>query len=205
MYAGIPSGLLNTQYLGSYCNLFVMIHAPICFGCSDEEIKSIRFFIMGDDNSTFIHWPIIKVQLFVTYLHDFAESKYVMILNEKISITTDQRQNIQTLSYICNFGRPTRPIDKFITQLCHPEHGYVDKHMSVRTIGIAYASCAQDYPFYLFCKDVFHIPPICGTSYSTKNHEDKEIHTRRLLTSWRNTIFSFKTWIFHIHADSRWN
>lgn len=35
-------------------------------------------------------------------------------------------------------------------------HGYTDKFMSARAIGIAYASCRQDYTsFYLFCKDVF--------------------------------------------------
>lgn len=28
--------------------------------------------------------------------------------------------------------------------------------MSARAIGISYASCTQDYTFYLFCKDVFY-------------------------------------------------
>jgi len=28
--------------------------------------------------------------------------------------------------------------------------------MSARANGIAYASCAQDYTFYLFCQDVFY-------------------------------------------------
>lgn len=155
-YAGIPSGLLNTQYLDSYCNLFVMVHALKAFNSTDEEIKQIRFFIMGDDNSAFTHWPITKTQAFVKFLKTFAEERYGMKLNEKKSITTDQRQNIHSIVYLY-FGNPTRPLDKLLAQLCYPEHGYVNKHMSARAIGIAYASCAQDYTFYFFCIDVFHI------------------------------------------------
>lgn len=80
-----------------------------------------------------------------------------MKINLDKSIVTDQRQYIQTLSYQCNFGRPKRPVDKLIAQLCFPEHGYADKFMSARAIGIAYASCGYDYTFYLFCKDVYNI------------------------------------------------
>lgn len=77
-YAGIPSGLLNTQYLDSYCNLFVMIHALIEFGASPEEILKMRFFIMGDDNSAFLHWPLTKTQQFIAFLADFAHERYNM-------------------------------------------------------------------------------------------------------------------------------
>lgn len=46
--SGIPSGMLNTQYLDSYCNIFVIVHALLEFGIGVDEIKTIRFFIMGD-------------------------------------------------------------------------------------------------------------------------------------------------------------
>jgi len=156
MFAGIPSGMLNTQYLDSYCNLFVMIHAMIEFGIPSNEIKEIRLFIMGDDNSAFTNWPLTKTQQFIKFLSDFARTKYNMKLNLDKTVTTAERQHIQTLSYECNFGSPIRPIGKLLAQLCYPEHGHTDKTMSARAIGIAYASCAQDYTFYLFCKDVYH-------------------------------------------------
>lgn len=155
--AGVPSGMLNTQYLDSYCNLFVMIHALLRFGCSPDEIRQIRFFIMGDDNSAFTHWPLTKAQKFVEFLESFALEHYGMTLNLNKSVITDNRQYIQTLSYECNFGPPRRPLGKLIAQLCYPEHGRVDKYMSMRAIGIAYASCGQDYTFYLFCKDVYNL------------------------------------------------
>lgn len=155
-YAGIPSGMLNTQYLDSYCNLLVMIHAMREFGISHDEIRAIRFFIMGDDNFAFTQWPISKVQRFVEFLETFAYDKYHMTLNLKKTVVTDQRQDKQTLSYECNFGYPRRPIAKLLAQLCYPEHGHVDKYMSMRAIGIAYASCGQNRQFYELCKDVFH-------------------------------------------------
>lgn len=155
--ARIPSGLLNTQYLDSYSNLFVMIHALSEFGIQPDEIKRIRFFIMGDDNSAFTHWPLTRVQQFISFLSKFARSKYGMIINTNKSITTDQRQYIQTLSYECNFGFPRRPMDKLIAQLCYPEHGHAAKYMSMRAIGIAYASCGQDLTFYQFCKDIYQM------------------------------------------------
>lgn len=155
-YAGIPSGLLNTQYLDSYCNIFVMIHALLEFGATSDEILKMRFFIMGDDNSAFLHWSLTKTQQFITFLAEFALQRYNMKINLAKSITTDQRQHIQTLSYECNFGTPCRQIDKLLAQLCYPEHGPIDKYMSARAIGIAYASCGQDPTFYDFCRDVFY-------------------------------------------------
>lgn len=155
-FAGIPSGLLNTQYLDSYCNLFVIIHAMLDFGITPTEILQVRFFIMGDDNSIFTHWPITKLQMFSIHLERFAKTRYNMKLNIAKTVVTDSRQHIQTLSYECNFGSPRRPIGKLLAQLCYPEHGHIDKYMSMRAIGIAYASCGQDRTFYNLCKDVFN-------------------------------------------------
>lgn len=104
--------MLNTQYLDSYCNLFVIIHAMLDFGICPDEIRSIRFYIMGDDNSAFTHWPLTKTQRFVEHLSTFASTKHNMKLNLNKTVTTAERHNIQTRSYTCNFGNPTRPIDK---------------------------------------------------------------------------------------------
>nr|QQO81404.1 RNA-dependent RNA polymerase [Soybean thrips partiti-like virus 8] len=153
--AGIPSGLLNTQYLDSYCNLFIMIDALIEFGCTDAEITQIRLFVMGDDNVGFTNWSLPRLESFVDFLEDYALKRYHMILSRKKSIVTEQRQEIQVLSYTLNFGLPKRSSDKLIAQLCYPERGVVDKWMSYRAIGIAYASCGYDLQVYKFAKDVF--------------------------------------------------
>lgn len=153
--AGIPSGLLNTQYLGSFANLFLLIDALIEYGKSDDEIKQIILFILGDDITGLTLWSISDLEQFVHWFENYALSRYGMVLSTTKSVITPQRQNIVTLSYKCNFGSPLRPIGKLVAQLCYPEHGTKDKYMSYRAIGIAYAASGQDETFHNFCRDVY--------------------------------------------------
>jgi len=154
-YAGVPSGMLNTQYLDSFGNLFLILDGFIEYGLSDDEIKSFILFIMGDDNSGFMKWPINKLDNFMTWFENYAKERWNMILSKTKSVVTNNRLNIETLGYRCNGGKPRRSISKLVAQLCYPEHGPIPKYMSARAIGIAVASCAQDHTFYLLCKDVY--------------------------------------------------
>lgn len=154
-HAGLPSGLLNTQYLDSYSNLFVMLDSLIEYGLSDDDITRMKFFIMGDDNTVFTHWTLPEAELFVDFMSQYASRRWHMTLSRTKCKITNQRQNIETLSYRCNFGRPQRPIPKLVAQLCYPEHGRADKYMSARAIGIAFAACGSDPIFHSFCKDVY--------------------------------------------------
>jgi len=72
LFAGVPSGLFNTQYLDSFGNLFLLIDALIEFGCTDEEIQDLVLFVLGDDNSGFTHWPIERLVTFVKFLETYA-------------------------------------------------------------------------------------------------------------------------------------
>lgn len=154
--AGLPSGLLNTQYLDSFCNLYVMIDSLIEFGLSDEEISQLRIFVMGDDNSAFTPWPINKTEEFIDFIAVYAKERWNMNLSRTKCIVTDQRHKIETLSYQCNFGRPKRDPRKLVAQLCYPEHGVKEKYMSARAIGMAYAACGSDPTFHSLCQDVYN-------------------------------------------------
>jgi hypothetical protein len=154
--AGIPSGLFLTQYIGSYINLYLLIDALIEFGLSDPQIEDITLLIMGDDNSGFTHWSISQLESFAIFFETYAFQRWNMVLSKTKSILTTLRNKIETLGYQCNFGKPKRPIPKLVAQLCYPEHGPKDKYMSARAIGMAYASCGEDYVFYCFCRDVYH-------------------------------------------------
>jgi hypothetical protein len=156
-HAGVPSGILSTQYIDSYGNLFIIIDALIEFECTDEEIEQLLLLVMGDDNTGFTLWSITKVEKFILFLTKYSLATYNMVVSETKSVITSLREKIETLGYTCNFGRPTRPISKLVAQICLPERATKTKHMSSRAIGIAYASCACDYTFYLFCKDIFDI------------------------------------------------
>jgi hypothetical protein len=153
--AGIASGMLNTQYLDSFCNLFTLVHALLHFGCTQEEIFQLVLFVMGDDNVILSPWSSARLHSFFLFLESHALSRFGMVLSPTKSIFTTLRSKIEMLGYTCNNGNPTRRIDKLVAQLCYPEHGYKNKYMSSRAIGMAYASAGQDLTFHTFCRDVY--------------------------------------------------
>ncbi|AZT88592.1 RNA-dependent RNA polymerase [Trichoderma citrinoviride partitivirus 1] len=156
-YCGVPSGLLNTQYLDSFGNLFILIDSLFEFGCNKTEIMEIVFFVMGDDNVLFTHWNEDRLYAFLVFIENYALTRYNMILSKKKSLLTVLRSRIEILSYQLQNGMPTRPIGKLVAQLAYPEHGPKDKYMSARAIGLAYAACGQDPTFHEFCFDVYHM------------------------------------------------
>jgi hypothetical protein len=156
LFAGVPSGLFNTQILDSFGNLYIIIDALIEFGATDEEIKDILLFIMGDDNSGFTHWTLSRLDSFIAFLEKYAFDRYNMVLSKTKSVITDYRGHIETLGYQANFGNPIRPLGKLVAQLCYPEHELKPQFMSARAIGIAYAAAGMDAEFHKFCKDVYH-------------------------------------------------
>jgi hypothetical protein len=157
LFAGILSGMLNTQYLDSYCNLFLLIHGLIHFGCSDEEIYSLILFVMGDDNVILTHWSLTRLTAFTDFFEEHALLRFGMVLSRKKSLVTTLRTRIEMLGYSCNGGHPVRPLAKLVAQLCFPEHGPMDKYMSSRAVGMAWASAGQDHIFYQFCRDMYFL------------------------------------------------
>jgi hypothetical protein len=155
-FAGIASGMLNTQYLDSYCNLFLMVHALLHFGATETEIYQFMIFVMGDDNVILSHWPLDRLQAFLNFFEEHALTRFGMVLSRQKSIITQIRTRIEMLGYVCNGGQPNRPLAKLVAQLCYPEHGPQDKYMSSRAIGMAWAAAGMDPTFHNFCKDVFH-------------------------------------------------
>jgi len=156
-FAGIASGMLNTQYLDSYCNLFLMIHALFHFGCTEAEILSLCIFVMGDDNVILSNWSADRLHSFMIFFESHSLHRFGMVLSSSKSIFTTLRSKIEMLGYRCNLANPRRPIDKLIAQLCYPEHGPIDKYMSSRAVGMAWANAGQDLEFHSFCYDVYRM------------------------------------------------
>lgn len=155
LFAGVPSGLFNTQYLDSFGNLFILVDGLIEFGCTDDEIRDLVLFVLGDDNSGFTRWPLARLVKFVAFLETYALARYNMTLSKTKSVITALRDKIESLGYQCNYGSPRRPIDKLVAQLCYPEHKIKYHTMSARAIGLTYASAAQDPKFHSFCYDIY--------------------------------------------------
>lgn len=153
--AGVPSGLLNTQYLDSFGNLYVIIDGLLNYGFTEEDIYEMRFFIMGDDNSGFTKLPLLELEKFITWFSSYASARWHMTLSTTKSVITNLRHRIEMLSYTCNFGMPIRPVEKLVAQLCLPERQMKPKYMSYRAIGMAYAAAGSDPVFHQFCRDIY--------------------------------------------------
>jgi hypothetical protein len=153
--AGIPSGLLITQFLDSYCNLFMIIYALCAYGFNDDEISEIIFLVMGDDNCMMLNHTIIETEKLFKFVCEYVQDTFHMKCNLQKCIITRDRAQISTLSYECNNGFAKRPYEKMVAQLIYPERGMNDKLMSYRAIGAAYASCGCCKTFYEFAMDVY--------------------------------------------------
>lgn len=156
-YAGIPSGMLNTQQLDSYCNLYLICDSLLEYGLSKDQIKQLKIFVLGDDNTIFTHQHIYELEHMVEYITRYLRERWNMTISIQKCKITDNRQYIETLSYQCNFGEPKKDIEKLCAHLFYPEHGLKPKFMSSRAVGMAYAACAIDEDFHSLCEDVYNL------------------------------------------------
>jgi len=218
--AGIASGMLNTQYLDSYCNLFLIIHALLHFGASELDIFSFCIFVMGDDNVVLSHWPLTRLNMFLDFFEQHALSRFGMVLSRQKSIITTMRTRIEMLGYQTNAGRPRRPLGKLVAQLCYPEHGPIDKYMSARAVGMAWASAGMDKNFYSFCHDVYltflpyaekpdtaalqkiskHLPGM----FKVLDDIDEFVNPERF-PSLDEIISRYRTWQGELTIDKKWS
>jgi hypothetical protein len=155
-HAGIPSGMLNTQQLDSYGNLYLICDALLEYGLTKRQIKQIRMFVLGDDNAGFTHFDIFELEAILQFAIQYIKIRWNMTIKPEKCVFTDNRQYISTLSYQCCFGNPKKDIEKLIAHLCFPEHGTKPQFMSSRAVGMAYAACGQDKAFHSLCEDVYN-------------------------------------------------
>jgi hypothetical protein len=154
--AGILSGMLETQYIDGYANKYALLHSLFHFGCTLEQIKEILAYVLGDDDVIFTHWDLTTLDEFISFMESHCQKFFGMVLSRDKTIITRLRNKIEFLGYKCSYGHPTRDLDKLLAQLCYPEHGPIDKYMSNRCVGIAYAAAGNDPLFHQFCKDLYH-------------------------------------------------
>nr|QLC36831.1 RNA-dependent RNA polymerase [Sarcosphaera coronaria partitivirus] len=157
-HGGVPSGLLNTQSLDSFGNMYIITDCLLEFGFTTDECLDMLFCVLGDDNLIFLRQNFSRVVKFMTFLEQYSASRHGMVLSILKSMFDKIRSKIVFLSYENNYGLPTRPIGKLVAQLAFPERPVpADREWihAARALGLAYASCGQDYVFHLLCKMVY--------------------------------------------------
>jgi hypothetical protein len=155
---GVPSGLLNTQSLDSFGNMFILADCLLEFGFTIEDTKQMIFFILGDDNIFFGNQHFDRICAFMAFLDSYARKRHGMVLSILKSLYTKLRSKIEILGYQNNYGMPTRPLSKLVAQLAYPERPIPfnkEWQHAARALGLAYAACGQSHSFHLLCKMVY--------------------------------------------------
>jgi hypothetical protein len=155
---GVPSGLLNTQSLDSFGNMYIILDCLLEFGFSESECTQMLFSVLGDDNLIYLKANLERVTKFMTFLEVYSKTRHGMVLSILKSMYSNLRSKITFLSYENTYGYATRPIGKLVAQLAFPERP-IPSHRewihAARALGLAYASCGQDPVFHLLCKMVY--------------------------------------------------
>ncbi|BCL64198.1 RNA-dependent RNA polymerase [Neurospora discreta partitivirus 2] len=157
-HGGVPSGLLNTQSLDSFGNMYIISDCLLEFGFTEPECTDMLFCVLGDDNLIFLRHNLSRVSEFMIFLDHYAKDRHGMVLSILKSMYSNLRSKITFLGYENNYGYPTRPIGKLVAQLAFPERPVPDNRQwihAARALGLAYASCGQDPVFHLLCKMVY--------------------------------------------------
>jgi len=154
-YAGIPSGILSTQLLDSYVNIFVLNYLMLKFGLTVEEIKSCKLLILGDDVALFTPFSVPRMESMFSFMKTAAKQLFNMTINAEKSKVSGMRSSIEILGYSNIYGYPYKNIEKLVAQLCYPEHHVNDEIMCARAVGIVLASAGIDLTFYNLCDQVY--------------------------------------------------
>lgn len=56
IYRGIPSGMFTTQFIDSFCNLYMIVDVLLAIGHTKEDILKLFIKVLGDDNIIFSKW-----------------------------------------------------------------------------------------------------------------------------------------------------
>lgn len=158
LHGGVPSGLLNTQLLDSFGNMYIIVDCLLEFGFTDEECLAMLFCVLGDDNLIFLRHNIERVTRFMSFLDTYCLQRHGMVLSVLKSVYSNLRTKLTFLSYENSNGMPTREIGKLVAQLAMPERPIPPTRQwihAARALGLAYANCGQDIVFHLLCEKVY--------------------------------------------------
>jgi len=155
-FAGIPSGLYETQLLDSFYNGIMIITTLLDLGIPVSNDMFMK--LMGDDSLSrlLVIIPPEQHAAFLVAMADSAKSRFNSIINVEKSKMSNSVNKCEVLSYTNVHGLPYRDPNQLLAQLYHtksanPSH---PKTMAM-AIGIYYASCGFYQSIRDVCKDIF--------------------------------------------------
>lgn len=153
---GIPSGMFSTQFIDSYCNLYMIVDTLLDINFNEDDISKLFIKVLGDDNIIFAKWDNDQVDRFLDKLEENATHKYQMKINRTKSHRTTNITELEVLSYkIGKEGIPSKNTAKLLAGLLFPERKFKKEYAAYRAIAFAIASAGQDEQFYQLCKQYY--------------------------------------------------
>nr|UDL14406.1 MAG: putative RNA-dependent RNA polymerase [Partitiviridae sp.] len=151
-HSGLPSGMLQTQLLGSFCNAIIVLSALAFIGI---DLNTVFFKVLGDDGtfSIILEFALVPEQLNNIAL--YCKKHFNAIINIEKSVFNVGNEDLQFLSYRLHQGIVSRVNDDLIGKLIFPEYA----HFSVQTTksrayGIMIANLGYDPLIHKVCIDI---------------------------------------------------
>lgn len=175
-HSGLPSGMLQTQLLGSFCNAIIVLSALASLGI---DLHTVYFKVLGDDGhfSIVLNYEISVTDL--TKIGLYCKSHFNAIINIEKSILNFGSGNLQFLSYQLHNGAIRRVNDDLIGKLLYPERAHFDiKTTKSRALGIMIANLGYDPLIHKVCLDILqHLSNIEASTNDLDWYEKQKIST----------------------------
>jgi len=171
-HSGLPSGLLQTQLLGSFCNAIMVLSALSLIGVN---LNDVHFKVLGDDG----HYSIIlKYRLTPTNLRDIADYcllHFNAIINVEKSTFNEGSDSLQFLSYRFHNGAVRRVHEDLIGKLLLPESSQLlVSTTKSRAMGILIANLGYSREVHLICLDIIEHLSNVEEDFSNLDWYDKQ-------------------------------
>jgi hypothetical protein len=155
-FAGIASGMLQTQVLDSFINLLMLITILVALKVPLPSIS----LILGDDSLLIIrNFGSTDCQALLNAISHMGDNLFGAVVNTTKSIITNDPNKIVFLAYKNNNGIPTRDVEELLAKFVHPERKWDNAKVKARALGFAYANCGVDLRVHETCRDVFNSFP----------------------------------------------
>jgi hypothetical protein len=150
-HSGFPSGLLQTQLLGSSCNLLMITYALKKMGFKEAEFK---IKVLGDDSCIGLKTSDDPKEI-LTRISNICKEKFNAIINVEKSTYSVGTSSLQFLSYKFQDGAVVRVNNDLLGKLVYPEKA----HFSVETTksrasGIMISNLGFDEKVHAVCTSI---------------------------------------------------
>nr|UUV42378.1 MAG: putative RNA dependent RNA polymerase [Kuusamo alphapartitivirus] len=162
-HSGFPSGLLQTQLLGSCCNYVMIVTALYSIGFTENDF-SIK--VLGDDSSISIRTqkPPSDILNEISAISKQLFNARINVAKSTYSVGTS---NLQFLSYKLNNGAVTRVNDDLLGKLVYPEKAHFTRETTKsRALGILVSNLGYNEYVHIICCEILN--KLSDVTYSSR-------------------------------------